>query len=116
VTATTLLGHHAEMAGADGARVTMRRENVVLTATHAGNRYEIRTRIAAALTPFFTAIGAFVLTFMLLYGRTVGFGHVLGWSLLAAVGGWLVGTPARRNALDRSRAAIAAFASRVGRW
>ena len=114
VLGSTLLGHHAEVTGGDGeGTIAMQRENVRLRATRAGAHYDVCTRTMAALTPFATALGAFVIAFLLLYGRTFGAGHVLGGTLLAAVAGWLAGMPSRRRALDRSRAAIAAFARRI---
>jgi hypothetical protein len=60
--------------------------------------------------PLLTAVAAFVIAGMLLYGRTLQFGHGLALTLIAAIAGGLAGVPARRRALDRSRAAIAAFA------
>lgn len=114
VLGSTLLGHRAEVTGGDGEdTVAFQRENVLLRATRTGAHYAVRTRTFAALTPFVTALGAFAIAFLLLYGRTLGAGHVLGGSLLAAVCGGLAGMPARRRALDRSRAAIAAFAKRM---
>lgn len=100
----TLLGHRAEIEGAAGEK-TVRHETVLLRARDG----VIRTRTLAAATPLVYAIAAFALTAMLLYGRTMQFGHGIALSLIAGIAGAFAGMPARRRALDRSRAAIAAF-------
>lgn len=135
VVATTPLGHRAEVFGAtaerwpetvrgveaslerEGDRIRMRREDVLLLAEldEARKRFRLTTRIAAAGTPAMTALAAAVVTGMLLYGRALQAGHVAGAALLAGVFGWLAGVPARRRALDRSRAVIDAFAGLVRR-
>lgn len=116
VNASGLLGHRAEVTGGtdERERIVLRRENVHLTATRRDSGFEVRTRILAAATPLFTAFGACLLTFMLLYGRTFQAGHVVAWSLIAGIAGGFAGLPARRRALDRSRSAIEAFARSLG--
>jgi DNA-binding winged helix-turn-helix (wHTH) protein len=112
ILASTLLGHRAEVAAA-GDPVTLQRENVTLAATPRGGRYDIRTRVFTAATPLLFAMAAFLVTAMLLYGRGMQYSHGVGMSLIAAAAGAIAGMPARRRALDRSRAAIAAFARRA---
>jgi Beta-lactamase len=107
-------GHHAEVQARDGEPlITIRRENVVLTAKRVDDRYDVRTRVFAATMPLWVAIFAFVVSAMLLYGRPMNFNHGLAIALIIAGLGWANGMRTRRNALDRSRAAIAAFARRV---
>ena len=100
----TLLCHHAEIDGPTGER-TVRHETVLLKAKDG----TIRTRTIAAATPLLYGVVACVLTAMLLYGRALQSGHVIAFSLIAGIVGAFAGMPARQRALDRSRAAIAAF-------
>jgi DNA-binding winged helix-turn-helix (wHTH) protein len=100
----TLFGHRADVGAATGDK-TVRHESVLLRAKDG----VIRTRTLAAATPLVWSAAAFVLTAMLLYGRAMQFGHALALSLIAGIAGAFAGMPARRRALDRSRAAIAAF-------
>jgi DNA-binding winged helix-turn-helix (wHTH) protein len=104
----TLFGHRAEVEGATGEKV-VRHETVLLRARDG----VVRTRTLAAATPLAWSLAAFVLTAMLLYGRAMQYGHVLALSLIAGIAGAFAGMPARRRALDRSRAAIAAFIRHV---
>lgn len=101
---TTLLGHHA-LVMPPREPATIHHESVRLRS----DGTSIRTRTFAALTPFVYAIGAFVISALLIYGRPWNFGHGLGLALLVTAIGAFAGMPARRRALDRSRAAIAAF-------
>ena len=100
----TLLGHRAEIEGATGEK-TVRHETVLLRARDG----VVHTRTLAAATPLAYAIAAFVLTAMLLYGRAMQYSNAIALSVIAGIAGAFAGMPARRRALDRSRAAIAAF-------
>jgi DNA-binding winged helix-turn-helix (wHTH) protein len=117
IAGTTLFGHRAELPLRDLENTIVHRENVVLIATvdETAKRIDIRTRTLAAATPLLTAFGAPAITALFLCGRGFQTGHVVAVVLAAAAAGWFAGLPARRRALDRSRAAIAAFSrTRIG--
>ena len=103
--------------GTTGDDLTMQREGVLLTARPdaARGRFVVRTRTLAGATPLLIAVAAFLVAGLLLYGRTLQFGHGLGLALLAGAAGLWAGGRPRRRALDRSRAVIAAFGESVRR-